>query len=211
MSEAISLDIPVTWRSVIRIGLLWGAEYAVLSLIEDAPIALKLATVFCALGALVILELETRLAQVSVQIRRIRISRFQIAISVIGLIYAGFIVYAVAHAAERQRIMNGLQKIYITSGSLLNREIIGVTNLEAPDDNALSQYEKDFAEWQNRSQEWIGENVGEAAKERFLDRSLISYLGYGARYNERYSTIRNRLREERNNLHAILESRIYVE
>jgi len=47
---------PITWNSVLRLSLGFGAEYSLLSLIEDAPIALKMATMLCSLGALAALE-----------------------------------------------------------------------------------------------------------------------------------------------------------
>jgi hypothetical protein len=56
MSSAI--DLPITWRSVVRVGLVWMAEYAMLTSIEDANVALKIATIICAVAALATLEFE---------------------------------------------------------------------------------------------------------------------------------------------------------
>jgi hypothetical protein len=60
---SFKIDAPITWQTVIRIGLGFGAEYALLALIEDAPSALKIATMLCALIALFILETGPKSAQ----------------------------------------------------------------------------------------------------------------------------------------------------
>jgi hypothetical protein len=200
-----TLDTAVTWRSVARIGLGFAAEYALLALIEDASAVLKVATVVCATGALAVLELEDWL-------RSRRPGLFIACIASLAIIYVGFIGYAIAHVIERNQTLAGLQKIYVSSSALVNREIAGVTDLSGTtDQEGLTQYKKDFDEWEKTTRDWVRERVGEPAAERFLDRSNTSNFLWGARANGDYSVIRNRLHEERRNLATIMESRLYLE
>ena len=98
---ASDLDKPLTWNSVGRLALVAAAEYGMLSLIEDAPFTVKVATVICSVGALAVLE--TRAA-----LNKRKAHLFALSLSVIGAIYLGFLGYAAAHAAEKQRIEAGL-------------------------------------------------------------------------------------------------------
>ncbi len=203
----MDFDKPITWGTFTRFALVGAAEYAMLALIEDAPTAVRVATILCALAALGVLEGARWL-------RGIHRYLFDISIILILMIYLGFIGYAIHHASERKRIMAGLQDIYISSGKLVNREIFGITSLSNNFDKAdVERYKVDFNRWENASRQWIKQNISEAAEERFLDRSNVSYFNYGNRVSDapEYSEVRNRLQEERRNLSTIMESKIYVD
>ena len=55
----------IMWRSLIIIGLAWAAEYALLGLIGDANLPLRVATILCAIAAVFILEIEPWYDQIS--------------------------------------------------------------------------------------------------------------------------------------------------
>jgi hypothetical protein len=89
------LDKPISWRTIFRAGFIWGAEYALLSLIEDAPAWLKVATIVCALCALASLEGETWLNHQQKHL-------FVISFGTVAVVYLVFIGFAINHNAERQ-------------------------------------------------------------------------------------------------------------
>jgi hypothetical protein len=88
------LDQAITWRSVIRIGLIWAAEYAMLSLIEESPPYIKVATMICAIGLLATLEFEQWL-------RSKKNELFLGSLSMFILVYVSFIGYAIQQANYR--------------------------------------------------------------------------------------------------------------
>jgi hypothetical protein len=106
------LDKPITWSSAVRLGLGYAGEYALLSLIEDAPEALKVATVLCSIGALAALEARDWLEHQ-------RQYSFRATVTSVSVVYLGFVGYAISHSVERHNVRLGLQKIYTDATPLL--------------------------------------------------------------------------------------------
>ena len=126
---------PETFRNGIRIGLVWATGYALLLLIEDAPRWLKIATTIFPLLALAAMEFEGR-------IRKIHRRAYPAALTLIGIIYGGFLVYSVASPhhdpadiTEIDGFIPGVQRIDFEKA--LRSRIIGQT---APDKATIRIY-----------------------------------------------------------------------
>lgn len=200
------LDKPVTWHSVVRVGLIWGAEYALLSLIEDAPAWFKLATIGASLAALAALEWKTKLDKVW---------RYSFPVAIIGLlaIYGSCIGYAYNEHLIRVSLREHLLRIYSSSRELSERTIPLDTKTKANlDQPEVTRFRNDFRKWEKNAADWIEKHLGPAAREQFLDRgNMPSLVGWGENFvDSRYDQDRNFLSSDRHNLFLILESRTYV-
>jgi Mn2+/Fe2+ NRAMP family transporter len=112
----LALDSPITWRSAAIVGLGFAGEYALLALIEDAPEALKVATMVCAVVVIVILLTEKWFHQKHRYL-------FVISILLVAAIYVGFVIYAAVHAITRQERQAHLREIYVSGNLFKNREL----------------------------------------------------------------------------------------
>jgi hypothetical protein len=201
---AVDLNRPITWASIARIGLFFGAEYGVLALIEDAPFAVKIATVVCSLAALAALEARDWL-------NRTRTHLFPASMIVLGAVYLGFVGYAAVHAAEQLATRRGLERIYVESGHFYERQLPLKPNSNACAEEGVQKFDDDVASWEKDSASWIAEHMGEAARDRFLDQSDALDINYGAcggGYRP-FNQVMNRLRRDRKNLSVIIESKAY--
>jgi hypothetical protein len=201
---ADTITITFSWMTVFRIGLAWAAEYAMLSLIEDAPEILKVATLICAVAGLAILQFEDKIKNYDRKV-------FGGLIGTVAIIYLGFTTYAVRHGLERQTAQSKLREIYVAVGPILDRQIpTHGANLEYNED-ALTKFQNDAKDWEDSSQKWLLTNLGAAARERFLDMSAIQVYCWGkyVACDPRYDGIKNKLIAEKRNLSAIMETSAY--
>jgi hypothetical protein len=201
MSQGI--DRPITWRTIFRVGLIWGAEYALLSLIEDAPTAVKVATIVCALSALAALEAETWLNT------RHRYA-FASAVTVVGLVYLAFVMYGINRVADKVAVREGLKQIYTSSRSLADRDIPRNLTKGTLDEKAVDLFHQDFQAWEKGSANWIEKHLGPAARDKFLDRGSMPALSmWAGTWNSIYDSDRDYLAADRRNLFDIMESKTY--
>jgi hypothetical protein len=194
------LDHPLTIRSLIRIGLAFAAEYALLALIEDAPAALKIATVICAIGALLALETEAQLKTWW---------RYSpgVIISALALIYAGFVGYGIQQHFHGEGIKAGLKDKYFASAELAHVYIVVDAN-GAPDKGALEQRTEGAVKWEVDTEQWIEANIGKAARERFLDSGATTNFGWLVpkdAESSRFNNAMNRFLGLRKNLATMIE------
>ena len=169
--------------------------------------ALKVATVVCAVAGLFVLEAEGWLQ------KRHRYG-FTTIIVIVSAVYLGFVGFAINHAVERAATKAGLKAISSASTPLIDRQIplAPKNNETAPTLNgaAVDQFERDYLDWERTSAAWIREHLGDAAHDHFLDRSNItSFSQWGLVADFKYDHLRNLLSGERRNLISIMESRIY--
>jgi hypothetical protein len=100
-------------------------------------------------------------------------------------------------AAKREK----LQALYIECGNLLNAQIPkSITEAD------FKKYSDAVDAWLNVAANWIGENLGEAAKAKFLDRSSAPFLMYDAAANTQHNNILNALNAFRKNLSTLIET-----
>jgi hypothetical protein len=100
-----------------------------------------------------------------------------------------------AHAAEKVQ----LQKFYTEGGDLLLRVIPkDISEVE------FKKYQDECDAWLNRTVVWIGQNMGEAAKARFLDTaSYVNWTSPNA-VNQTHGNIINALVNYRKNLQVLI-------
>jgi hypothetical protein len=200
-----ALDRPVTWRSIVRIALGFAAEGALLALIWGSPVVLQVGTVICAVLVLAALESEAWLTQ------RWRYS-FPSILVVLGIIYLGCIGYGIYTYFNRIEIQRGLKDIYTKSSQL-------VTNTFSPSDvvggiltpTARTAFITKARDWETKSAQWIEEQIGPPARERFLDQANAPTYGWtitpeSGVIDMGYADIMNRLMAERKNLATMIES-----
>ena len=102
---AVTIDTPITWRTVVRVGLVWAAEYAMLALIEDAPTFMKVATVLCSLSILFVLESQSLFTALPAR-------AYKNAILTSLLLYTACVVYAIHIVERKEFIKDELAKLY---------------------------------------------------------------------------------------------------
>ncbi len=198
-------DSPITWMSALRLGLGWAGEYALLSLIEDAPITLKIATMLCAIGALAALESRAWLNSQ-------RDNLFQQVIICLSGIYLSFVGYAIYWAIYQYQTRNGLEERYVAAAELAAEQLAPNKEKTNFDDIGVDVFEKEVSNWEVSTADWILTRLSPAARERFLDFSTPTsvmwhtpYAGYIVHYNN----IMNVLAKDRKNLATIIETRAY--
>jgi hypothetical protein len=105
------------------------------------------------------------------------------------------VAHSKQHAAEKAQ----LQKFYTDGGDLLNRNIPKNIN-----DEDFKKYGDECDAWLNRTVEWIAQNMGEAAKARFLDTaSYVTWTSPRA-VNQTHGNIINALVNYRKNLQVLI-------
>lgn len=170
-----ALDRPITWRSIVRAGLIWGAEYALLSLIEDAPVVLKVATILCAIGALAALEGEEWLN------RRHRHFFKSVTLALVA-IYLGFIGYALHLVAKDAAVRLQLDELYNESVPIMSEATPFMTRGASADE--LKSWEGDIQTWRNKTETYLTKNLGQTFAFRFANTLGHPSYGYGVAQEE---------------------------
>jgi hypothetical protein len=181
------------------------AEYALLTLIEDANVGLKIATIICAVAALATLEFESWLRSKSNH-------AFYSAIVLTAVIYAAFIGLAIVQMVYRNATRDGLENRYVSASSLSNRAIVPNAEGNHFDPDFVMTFSNDVENWENDCANWILQRLSPAARERFLDRSGYAPLSWSNKAygnNLDYDHAMNRLASDRKNLANILETKAY--
>jgi hypothetical protein len=209
MPDGSGISIRFNWKSAISAGAGILAEAAMLTLVADASLTFKLATLACAVAVFLVLQFEALLYRYGRNL-------FWGLLGTLLIIYLGFIIYAVSHAIAREKIRGGLIDILAASTELAEREL----SEESPDQHgvvsgkveahALAQFTADYTKWENESAKWIKDHLGMAARTRFLDRGGMNpMVGWGRTMDTRYDQLMNRLEIERKNLSVIIETGAY--
>jgi hypothetical protein len=92
-----------------------------------------------------------------------------------------------------------LQQLYLDGGALVGRKI----DKESPDE-PLRLLDADSVEWMNKSINWIAENMGEAAKGRFLDRSGSTAGYYIGAINRDHNALISAITDHRKNIQVLI-------
>jgi hypothetical protein len=201
---ALDKKIELTWRDIARLGLGMAAEAAVLALIFDSALAVKIATAVIALLGLGVLQFEAK-------IKAIRGRLFLESVGALAGIYLCFVGYAIAHAIKMQGNEGQLRVIYQKGNELIDRKLPvdpqSPQNSQNYEQTAVSQLEDDATEWQKNTEKWLSENIGPAAGVKFSDKSNSTFLcwGPGTACDQRVSYVKSRLSIDERNLSAIME------
>jgi len=147
-------------------------------------------------------------------IRSIHRHMFAAAFGIILLIWLSFAGYAINHALSRQANDNKLRDFYVAVGPLLIREIS--THSDGPrivhDEIPLQQFLTDAKKWEHDTSQWLNDNLGPEAKERFVDMSSVQPMCWSDTMSgceHRYDMEISRLVVEKRNLSAIIETSAY--
>jgi hypothetical protein len=112
-----------------------------------------------------------------------------------------FLAQQNAASDKRAAIRAKLQQFYVDGGPIINRHL--------PKDISKEDFDKYVAEanqWVNDTANWIGENLGIAARERFLDRTGMLAMTDPSAVNETHHAVRQNLTRMRQNLQVLIES-----
>jgi hypothetical protein len=165
----ISLQIPAgsPWRTVFRVCLLLLSEGAVIALLRDAPLSFLAATAVIPLLGVVLLETEEKF---SAGKRWLFVS----GLGILALAYGCFVGYAIIHASDELAIGRTLDSFRSEGLVLQNR----------PSEAGMNAFE--YSDWQKRIEQWrvetakyLSDNVGDAAKNRFLNVTGRMSFNYG--------------------------------
>lgn len=207
-SAAPIISISFDLRAVVRIALVWAAEYAMLSLIEDAPETVKVATLVCAVLALVIMQFEAWL-------RTVRKNAFRNALTAVAFVYAGFIAFAVQHVSHESWVKAQTNNWYV-KGRLIQKSVIpidGTTN--KPSQEAISAMGDNLHKWEDDVSAWLAANLGDAAEAKFLDHNNCLFMNWSISYrdahafDQKYDIVMNQLGCDERNLATIIETHAY--
>jgi hypothetical protein len=158
--------VPFTWGSFFKAALAVAAEVALLSLVADSPLTVKIATLITALLGLLTLEMRWRLV-------RWRRRSFEVAIGGLAALYGCFVVYGVYHAVLERQITGHLQKLYFDSDRIEQKDFPAGKGVLDSGEETIWLGEK--RKWENETSVYIQENVGTYARSLFLSGGNESY------------------------------------
>jgi hypothetical protein len=178
------------------------SHYALLALIEDAPAVLKIATVICAVAALFTLETEEWL-------RKRQNKLFALTISGIGLIYAVFIVFAIYGKMSEGVLQRQIREIFVEAGPIIETNIRSVSTSTVLNEEDVRSFIDKAQNWEEKTSNWLKHNLGEAARERFVDLSSVAIVCWDPVCSQPFTKTKNRLVGLRKNLSVIIETPAY--
>jgi uncharacterized protein YjfI (DUF2170 family) len=112
------------------------------------------------------------------------------------------LIFAAAQTSDtRIAIRAHLQQLFIENGNLLEFPIPKDTSQEA-----FNRYVNTVQNWIDVSSQWIADNLGEAAKAKFQDRSSAQPINYDRAYNGLHNNIIATLVCFRKNLSTLIET-----
>ena len=102
---------------------------------------------------------------------------------------------------RRKKLVEQLQKFYVKSTPLLNANL--PKNISADD---FTKYQNAVNEWGNRTATWIRENMGEPARDRFLDYGQGFSFHWARAVNDQHNNDINVLGAYRKKLSLLIET-----
>ena len=203
MPFQVPLDL--TWRTLFEASLLVVGDAALVAMIRDAPLVLLFAMVLASFGAFWALHFEDWLRAKHPLV-------FQGILGVCGLIFLGFVVFAANHSIQEELTKRGLKTLYAEAGPF----IVTANDIEAMPFNtseAIAVRQKkiddlvaDINSWDDKTASWLRHNLGETARERFLDTANLPTFCWTNDCNEYLGRPLNRLVNRKKNLSAVLEN-----
>jgi hypothetical protein len=102
----------------------------------------------------------------------------------------------------RQAMIKGkLHQLFVEIGPLIDRQM----PKDIPPDE-FQKYMDDVQAWVNKSANWIRQNMGEAARAKFLDRTGMMGMSYSLAVNPQHNTIIQNLSRFRQNVNDLIQS-----
>jgi len=113
-----------------------------------------------------------------------------------------------AMQARRAAARNKLLELYVAVGPLIGKPIPVNLNDKKGMEEAFSSLQQRAALWTNETAAFIEQNLGPAARDRFLDVSNMPIYGWGNAI-EGYDALMNTLANRRKNLSLLIETAAY--
>jgi|SRR5579872_5068313 len=160
---AFQVPIDLTWRNLFKASLLVVGDAALVAMIRDAPVVLLLALVLSSFGAFWALHFEDFL-------RALHPLAFRLTMGVCGTIFMGLAIFASAHAINEEISKHRIKALYSEAAPF-----VPVANeIERMEANParqakIDQLILDVRNWDDKTSNWLRDNLGEAAQQRFLD------------------------------------------
>jgi hypothetical protein len=107
--------------------------------------------------------------------------------------------YRLYQKYKRPPALEQLNKYYVEIGTLIEKR------LQKDDLQAFESYVKAVQEWVDAAGKWVGDNLGQAAQAKFLDRTGILSAYYSGAINDQHNTILQNLVKFRKNLAELIE------
>ena len=108
--------------------------------------------------------------------------------------------YRLYQKYRRPPALERLNKFYVEIGPLISRKF------PKNDPVAFEAYLKDANTWTNGTAKWIEDNLGEAARARFLDTTGLMAAEVQGAVNEQHNNVLLKLTQFRQNLSALIEN-----
>jgi hypothetical protein len=166
--------------------------------IRRAPVAF--AASVSAIGVLIYIAVQWRESE-EIAIKDATIENQKTHIAILEEENKGMAPQQAAINIKRRHIIDALQSFYVEAGPLLNRAILKDTPIEV-----FNSYKSDVDKWGNKVADWISNNIGLPAKERFLDNANGMSLIYSLAYNNEHNNYINFLARSRRNLATLIEN-----
>lgn len=103
----------------------------------------------------------------------------------------------------RPHALDQLNKFYVEIEPLIKR------NIPKNDPVALEAHFEATKGWLNATAKWIGDNLGDAARAKFLDTTGMIYASVQGAVNERHNSLLLQLMQYRQNLSALIERDVW--
>jgi hypothetical protein len=114
---------------------------------------------------------------------------------------SAFVSKLATDAEQRKKTVAQLQEFYVEVGPIITRSL--PKEISEAD---FKKYSDDADTWLTKVATWIQENMGVAARERFLDRTGMLAASWSGAVNERHNSIIQNLTQFRKNLLVLIES-----
>ena len=161
-----------------------------IAMLRDAPLSFLAATAIVPLLVVAVVELESKLSAVKSWL-------FVALIGALAAVYIRFVAYAINHASRGIAIGIKLET-FRNEGLLLEQKTrTSMTAFEYAD------WQKQLGQWQDKTADYLNENVGDAAKNRFLSTLGRGSLSYGS--DQQFNSFLNALVGQGKNLQDIID------
>jgi hypothetical protein len=168
------------------------------AVIRQAPVAFCIGIAI--FGALVFFGLQWHSAGADAE-KNATIENQKSQIAVLQEENKGVLPQQAAINVKRQKTVEQLQKFYVESTPLLNENL--PKNISPQD---FDKYQAAVNDWTNRTATWIQQNMGEPARDRFLDYGQGFSLNWNRAVNEQHNSDINALGAYRKNLSTLIET-----
>jgi predicted PurR-regulated permease PerM len=189
---AFQVPIELTWRNLFKASFLAIGDAALIATIKDQSFGLLAAMVLASVIGFVALVKEDWL-------RAKHPWAFQAVLGVSGAVFAGFIAFAIMHAHQQSVITEKLDGLRSEGLILEEKPRTSMNAFEYTD------WQKQIGLWSEVTSNYLNENIGDVAKNRFLNTLGRLSMSYGP--DQQLNGYLNTLVGRGKNLQEIIDGR----